>query len=160
MITDPGETPRAIFQQFIELIDHLRDLSFNEQAAEHQKKILGLTLRHLKSLRIVSNMTVSQPEGIPLKLLASRLGMTVPATSLLVENMVTKGLFDRSTNPDDRRSIRIKLSQKGRANFERICASMDKRCDALFSLLSPEEHEAFFGTLSKLYSHVFPTETP
>lgn len=155
-----SETPRAIFQQFIELIDHLRDLSFNEQAAEHQKKILGMTLRQVKSLRIVSNMTTAQPEGIPLKLLASRLGMTVPATSLLVESMVVKGFFDRSTNPDDRRSIRIKLSQKGRVNFERICSSMDKKCDELFSALDGDEHEAFFRTLSKLYTHIFPTQAP
>ncbi len=153
-----GEFPRAIFQQFIEMIDYMRDLSFYEQTAEHQKKLLGMTLRQLKSLRIVSNMTKRQPEGIPLKLLASRLGMTVPATSLLVESMVVKGFFDRSTNPDDRRSIRIRLSEKGRSNFERICSSMDKRCDELFSILDKDEFDAFFATLAKLYKHILPLQ--
>ena len=158
MSTGTGDIPRAIFQQFIEMIDYMRDLSFNEQTAEHQKKMMGMTLRQLKALRIVSNMTIAQPQGIPLKLLASRLGMTVPATSLLVESMVVKGFFDRSTNPDDRRSIRIRLSEKGRANFEQICSSMDKRCDELFSLLTPEEREAFFDTLAKLYRHILPPQ--
>lgn len=158
MSTGTGDIPRAIFQQFIEMIDYMRDLSFNEQTEEHQKKLMGMTLRQLKALRIVSNMTIAQPEGIPLKMLAFRLGMTVPATSLLVESMVVKGFFDRSTNPNDRRSIRIRLSEKGRANFERICASMDTRCEELFALLTSQERDAFFGALSKLYRHILPPQ--
>lgn len=35
--------------------------------------------------------------------------MSIPSTSLLVDSMVKKGLFDRKENPRDRRSLCIRL---------------------------------------------------
>lgn len=155
MANDHTVTPPPVIQQLLELIEHLHEQCFKDQTPDHQKKFMSMTLRQGKALRIISNLTIEKPEGIRLKHLAERMGMTVPATSLLVESMVVKGFFDRSVNPNDRRSIRIKLSQKGWENFERINRGFIKRFNQLFEGISEDERISFSETVQKLYQHQF-----
>lgn len=70
-------------------------------------------MRQAGALVNVEILTRNTPRGIALKTLAQNLQMTVPATSLLVENMVNKGFLERTPNPEDRRAVCIRLSADG-----------------------------------------------
>lgn len=155
MATDRKVTPPPVIHHLLELIEHMHEQCFREQTPDHQKKFMSMTLRQGKALRIISSLTMEKPEGVQLKHLAERMGMTVSATSVLVESMVVKGFFDRSVNPNDRRSVRIKLSQKGRENFERINHGFIKRFDQLFEGLTADERASFSEIVQKLYQHQF-----
>ncbi len=152
MPLSPKESFRALLQQLMDIVENMHEQCFKAQTPEHMKKIMNMTLRQGKALRTISVLTQDKPEGVPLKLLAERMGMTAPATSLLVESMVMRGFFDRLVNPDDRRSVRIKLSEKGRENFERITAAFIEQYDRLFCSLSPDELAAFSSIIRKLYT--------
>ncbi len=130
--------PHVVLRKFFNILDELRRASLKATNAAHEKNLLGLTFRQGSALWQVKTMTEKIPQGIALKTLASRMQMTVPATSLLVESMVEKGLFERTPNPDDRRAVCIRLSEKGMQSCEEVNASLNARIDALFGHVSAE----------------------
>ena len=148
----------TLFIKLEQIIDSLREKSFYSQDKEHQKRFLGLSVRQATALRTISVLTKEQPQGIPLKTLAARLQMTIPAASLLVESMVNKGFFDRSTNPNDRRSICIKLSAKGQKNFKEICTTMDQFTEELILTLPEQDRKDFERIVEQLFQTVFQTK--
>ncbi len=130
--------PHVVLRKFFNVLDELRRASLKATNATQEKKLLGLTFRQGSAMWQVKIMTEKQPQGIALKSLASRMQMTVPATSLLVESMVEKGLFERTPNPDDRRAVCISLSEKGMEICEQVSADLNERIAALFGHISAE----------------------
>lgn len=94
-------------------MDDIRRDSLKKTPQTQQKRVMGLTMRQAGALVNVEILTRNTPKGIALKTLAQNLQMTVPATSLLVENMVNKGFLERTPNPEDRRAVCIRLSADG-----------------------------------------------
>ena len=95
-------------------------------------------------------LTKDCPQGISLKTLAAHLNMTVPATSLLVETMVNKGFFERNPNPEDRRAICIRLSDKGEEVCHNVNARMEAELDRLAVDITEEEMAAFESITNKM----------
>lgn len=113
MSTVQNSASRNIFFTLFQLMDDIRRDSLKKTPQTQQKRVMGLTMRQAGALVNVEILTRNNPRGIALKTLAQNLQMTVPATSLLVENMVNKGFLERTPNPEDRRAVCIKLSSDG-----------------------------------------------
>ncbi|MHA3690350.1 MarR family winged helix-turn-helix transcriptional regulator [Akkermansia sp. AKK6] len=129
--------------------------NLNEVDQNHFQKIMGLSVRQMEALAALNRLMTDRHEGIPLKTLAHHLRMSVPSTSLLVDGMVKKGLFDRKENPRDRRSLCIRLSEEGESKFHQLHNGMKKRLESLFSILPEEDTENFCRTVNILYNHVY-----
>ena len=127
----------------------------NEGAQSHTQKIMGLAVRQMNALGALNRLMTNRQEGIPLKTLAHYLRMSIPSTSLLVDSMVKKGLFDRKENPRDRRSLCIRLSEEGESRFQMLFNGMKEKLDTLFSILSQEDKENFCRIVDTLYNHVY-----
>lgn len=110
----------------------------------------GLTVRQCSAIARVELLTQECPQGISLKMLAHHLQMTVPATSLLVEALVSRGLLERTPNPNDRRAVCIRISEKGRSFFEEVNGLVNKEMDELASVLSEEEMGVISRAADKL----------
>lgn len=113
MSTAHNSASRNIFFTLFQLMDDIRRDSLKKTPQTQQKRVMGLTMRQAGALVNVEILTRNTPRGIALKTLAQNLQMTVPATSLLVENMVNKGFLERTPNPEDRRAVCIRLSADG-----------------------------------------------
>lgn len=140
------KAPHVPIRMLLNVLDDLRRCSIKSTNSPEQKQMLGLTVRQGSAISQVKLLMDEQPEGIALKTLAKYLQMTVPATSLLVEAMVSKGFFERNTNPNDRRAVCIRLSPKGLDLFYQVYSHFHNSIDQLASDLSDEEVE----TLSKI----------
>ena len=116
---------------------------------------MGLSVRQMNALGALNHLMTNRQEGIPLKELAYYLRMSIPSTSLLVDSMVKKGLFDRKENPRDRRSLCIRLSEEGESRFQMLFNGMKEKLDTLFSTLSQEDKENFCRIVDTLYNHVY-----
>ena len=121
----------------------------------HYQKIMGLSVRQMNALGALNHLMTNRQEGIPLKELAYYLRMSIPSTSLLVDSMVKKGLFDRKENPRDRRSLCIRLSEEGESRFQMLFNGMKEKLDTLFNTLSQEDKENFCRIVDTLYNHVY-----
>lgn len=139
------------------VVERLREDCLHAQGEEHVKKVMAMTLRQMKVVVLVSCMTMERPEGIPLKMIAERLKLTLPAASILVEQLVQMGRLERSINPEDRREVRITLSAVGRANFESIRKYMDDAIRELVSDFPPEQLSVFSGVVNKCYEKLYGT---
>lgn len=144
--------PHDVFMKLLNVTDDLRRDSFRQTPAIHLKKMLGLTLRQGSAIGQIRILTKDCPQGIALKTLATHLNMTVPATSLLVETMVNKGFFERTPNPEDRRAICIRLSEKGEELCHDVNARMEAELDRLAAQITVEELAALESIADKMSS--------
>ncbi len=129
--------------EFEEVIRQLKGDTLTEVDDDHYRKIMGLSVQQMRALGTLNRLMTDRTEGIPLKMLAQYMKLSLPAASHLVDSMVKKGLFNRKENPNDRRSICIKLSEEGERNFQFLHRTTQKRVEVLFSCLSAEEQTNF-----------------
>lgn len=136
-------SPHVLFRKILELLDELRRESITAISTSPQRKEHNLTARQGAAISQLHLMIEEEPDGVSLKALSKRLQMTVPATSLLVESMVSKGYMTRSPNPKDRRAVCITLTDKGKKVFDSVYAQFHEEIDRRASKLSREELRIF-----------------
>ncbi|MEU8953188.1 MarR family transcriptional regulator [Streptomyces sp. NPDC048518] len=104
---------------------------------------LGMSFSRIRALRRLTG------DPITLRDLTERLGSDPPYTSVIVDDLVRRGLAERITNPDDRRSKLVHLTEEGRATAARATAILTTPPDALLELPA-EDIEALDRVLAKL----------
>jgi len=82
--------------------------------------------------------------------IASRLGVSLPTASGLVERLVSKGLVERCTCPRDRRAVECSLTPRGREVVERSTALRRSRIEEVLRRLCPEDLEGVVRALEAL----------
>lgn len=142
--------PHNVFADLQSILDEIRRCSLHAMNAGMQKKLQGLSLRQGSAISQLKLLTEEKPQGVALKTLAKRLQMTVPATSLLVETMVGKGFFERTPNPEDRRAVCIRLSEKGWQMFREVYARFYEEIDERAKKLTEEELRTLQSVVQKL----------
>ena len=96
------------------LTDELRDLWLQKLSKGKAREIMDLTVSQQRMLRAIWRMTrLSSPEGVSLRELAEKLGLSSSAVSVMVECMVKRKYIERVTSPEDRRKVLIRISAEG-----------------------------------------------
>ncbi len=67
-----------------------------------------------------------------------------------VDNLAKEGLVERVPSTEDRRSIQVRLTPKGKRLFDEIFIKHAKRVGALTSVLTDKEQEELASLLKKL----------
>ena len=149
-----GMPSRRVWTALIEVCDHLRENAFLAQSAKQTELLLSLTGRQQKILKTVHTLTLSRPEGIPLKELAETLSLSPGTTSEAVENMVRAGTLQRSICASDRRAVRIRLSESGRKIITVGQERLDHLTEVFLQDLSPEEKQQLLQLLERFAGHL------
>lgn len=144
------KSPQLLFRQLLEILDDLRRDSIKALKEADKSTMLGLTVRQGSAISQLKLMLEEKPQGIALKDLAKRMQMTVPATSLLVETLVTKGYTQRTQDPDDRRAVRLTLTERGLSIFENVYAHFHAEVDNRARALTTEEVQALARIVAKM----------
>lgn len=144
------KTPHFIFRRMLDVLDEFRRESIKAINAPSKKKIYGLTVRQGSAISQLRLMLENEPMGVALKDLASRMQMTIPAASIMVDALVTRGYMERTPNPNDRRAVCIRLTDRGNALFDDIYARFHDQIDRRAQVLSEEELEMFTRIVEKL----------
>lgn len=135
LATHPGteapddRTARAarLHDYFAALVRHETDLW---NAVEKRMRGAGvLSLARLEVLRIVE----AAPAGARVQDVATGVGTSIAAASRLLDRLAADGFLERSTDPDDRRSVRSVLSPQGRDAFALADERFDQALDAVLS---------------------------
>lgn len=143
-----------ILRKMMIVLDTIRHESFKALTtgtpSAQLKKVMGMTVRQSAAMARLHLLMKDEPQGIALKILAQHMQMTVPAASLLVETMVNKGFFERNPNPNDRRAVCIRLSEKGNQLISSVSAEYDRRLIQLGAEITQEELQACLNVAEKL----------
>lgn len=95
---------------------------------------MNITMGQMHCQRTIANLgkpTMSQ--------VAEELGLHPSTVTVLVDGLVSHGLVRRTTDPKDRRVVRVSETAKGRKNHERHKAEMRGHVTEMLSGLSDEE---------------------
>ena len=108
----------------------------------------GLSFVQMKALLTVAEDDAE--EASPVKLIAERLGVSVPSTSRAVDVLVKRGLVTRVEDEQDRRLRRVSLTSSGRELSDRIMAARVAGLERFVAGLSAEERRKLDGAIAAL----------
>jgi DNA-binding MarR family transcriptional regulator len=88
----------------------------------------------------------------PLRLseLAGRMGITAPTASRAVDGLVEIGLLERLPDPEDRRAVRIDLTDRGRHDVEERKARVTAALEPAAAALSERDRARLAALLARL----------
>lgn len=104
---------------------------------------LGMSFSRVRALRRLAATPLTLRE------LAERMGTDPPYTTVIVDDLVRRGLAERVANPADRRSKTVHLTEEGRAAAARAIEILTTPPDALLAL-PPEDIQALDRVVAKL----------
>lgn len=116
---------------------------YNEQAAQHNSTMATAYVL----------LNIDYENGTPSTALGPLMGMEPTSLSRILKTMEEKGAILREKNPDDGRSVIIKLTSFGKSMRKISKDSVIQFNDVVRQHLKPEEVETFFkvtSTINKL----------
>ena len=122
-----------------------------ELVAKKLKQLQGQTLKEtrLSPPQFFILSLLWEKEGRPLKELAEMLACTRATVTGIVDTLEKKELVARTPNPEDRRSLLVRLSEKGRS-LKYTTPTLEKTFKNCCSGLEPEEARELSRLLKKL----------
>jgi DNA-binding MarR family transcriptional regulator len=76
----------------------------------------------------------------------------------MVDSLVATGLADRLSDPDDRRVVRVTLTEDGRRLHQAIEAHVAQSIQRIMACLTPEEQDILITLLRKVASSLKESE--
>jgi len=93
---------------------------------------------------------LNAPSGMKMSEISRRMMVTNGNITGITDQLEKEGLVERAKIPRDRRSSLIKLTAKGRRNFNKMAHSHEQWIHALFGNLPETSHNALFEALGDL----------
>lgn len=131
-----AEDRKKIIEKTIESIFAIKHRIMFEMSSYFKE--MGLTHSQMSVLRILQ-----KNEKINIKDIAALLGITSSATTQIVDELVKKDFILRKRNPEDRRTVKLTLSEKSASQFESIKNKGFRELYSLFEALSDDELLAY-----------------
>ena len=97
-----------------------------------------------------------EPKGLKMSELSRRLMVTGGNVTGLTDQLVAEGLVARRGIPGDRRAYNVRLTPKGKRQFEAMAAEHEAWIVALFERLPAHERDALRESLTRLKSALAP----
>jgi len=91
---------------------------------------------------------------INIKELASLLSTTSSAATQLVDGLVNKGFLIRKRNPQDRRALKIELTEKAQKQGEILKNKSFETLASIFNILDDEELSKYYEINNKLLANI------
>lgn len=106
---------------------------------------IGVSEAQGMALHFIANV-----DGLGIRQIADTMRVTSSAATQFVDSLVRAGLLVRETDPDDRRSVRVSLTDEGRNRLEELQRVKLAGIAQVLSFLSDEELRTFRDLLRKI----------
>jgi DNA-binding MarR family transcriptional regulator len=97
-----------------------------------------------------------EPKGLKMSELSRRLMVTGGNVTGLTDQLVAEGLVTRRGIPGDRRACNVRLTPKGKRQFEAMAAEHEAWVVALFERFPAQERDALRESLARLKAALAP----
>ncbi len=94
------------------------------------------------------------PEGLRMTELSRRMMVTGGNVTGIADQLENEGLIVREPDPDDRRSIAVRLTPAGRKLFDRMASAHERWVVEMFGGLSLDDKSKMHERLGKLKQHL------
>src|SRR5215813_5352840 len=131
--------------QQLDPVDGMAQLSFVIQGLlERHASAQDLSMAQVRLLGVLRDRTPTMHD------LARLLGLDKSSTTGLVDRAERRGLVQRAPSATDRRSVRVSLTDDGRALVTQAAARFGAEVTSLLGLLPPADRESLSGLVSRL----------
>jgi DNA-binding MarR family transcriptional regulator len=145
-----GHEGRVVSDDHQSLKVWLRLLSCSTQVETVIRKRLrqeaGITLARFDFLAQLHRY----PDGLRMSVLSKYLMVTGGNVTGLADELEKEGLVARSAEPDDRRSMRVALTRKGRRVFDKLAATHESWVIAMFDGVPKSDMRQLYDLLGQL----------
>lgn len=145
-VSNDKEIINTLLTDTFNSILHIEERSLNNRLME------GLSIAELHTIAAVGLY-----EQNPMKVIASRLGITLATLTVAITKLEKKGFVERLRSEIDRRQVLVKLTTKGRKAYRAHDAFHKKLVDTTLEELTPEEEVVFVRAIAKV-KHFFDDE--
>jgi DNA-binding MarR family transcriptional regulator len=155
---EPSNNPDAVMllQRIIHLRSHFK-LVLPENISELRKKIQNANLsgkgpgiNDASLFYLVGNVFTNHPEPISMGELSRDLEVPLSTATRTMDWMVNNGYAQRLPDPNDRRIVRVELTEAGKAVYLAISTFMLERVKQALSQLAPDERDTLIELLNKV----------
>ena len=143
-------TPMGELLCFLSKYDDIRRSVAKESSAETKQKLRGLTLNQHTAVDKIMQLTQTSPKGVALRDFAKVMRSSPSSASVMVDSLVNRGLLERSQNPTDRRTVCIRLSEKGKKLVTEGHDQVEARIASMLETLTDEERDQLAKIMAKL----------
>jgi DNA-binding MarR family transcriptional regulator len=109
---------------------------------------IGLSGIQYSTLISIAHLGRDEPVGV--KQIADHLGLSGSFATLVVGQLVTIGLVDKATDPDDRRRVRLTVTPKAQDLLAELAPAQRQVNDRLFAPLSTQD----LRTISRIFGEL------
>jgi len=144
-VAEISENPSRPIQQFVTYRLLKTHLALNAQASAVLSKAAGITLGQWRVLAFIGAGDARTSRAI-----AAVSGLDPAQISRSLKTLEADGFIMAERLPEDRRTLALSLTNKGRAAFNTILPIMQARQQHLMDTLSAEERKVILSALEKL----------
>ncbi|MNJ29428.1 transcriptional regulator SlyA [compost metagenome] len=141
-----GDDPVA--QRLIEAIHRFR------RAGLHKMAIDGWNNSEIKMLMCIQRGCAQDERGSSVSSLSSMMEVTSPTITQLIKSLERGGLVTRYNDQEDRRVVRVKLTEKGKAVTKQAKEDVAQRFKNLYEHLGAEKTEQLASLLEQVYDYL------
>lgn len=134
----------AAIDRYLELRPAIRARMEASVPEELRSQFSAVTAHQLRALALLRD------GGLSMRQLAAALGVVGATTSVLADRLVAQGLAVREHDPDDRRVVRLVLTEPGRRVASKYLEAQRRAARALFDRLSEGQIDAWLDVLETL----------
>lgn len=116
-----------------------------------QSPIEGLRPSEIMVLHFIKAKVGSDGPGIKVSELSAILGVTPPTVTQMINGLVADGFVERSTDPTDRRAVRIRLTDKGQRALRKATDAFVDAFRGLAEYLGEEDTAKLAELLAKVF---------
>ncbi|HYL99243.1 MAG TPA: MarR family transcriptional regulator [Blastocatellia bacterium] len=138
-----------------EMLDRFAEALFRLMIVRHQRNLAEaeLTMVQAQVLRLVD-----QRKSLSTGDIAIELGVSAPAVTQLTDRLIRKRLIDRRPAPEDRRSVMVTLSARGKRALFHFNEHRGEIFNAALERLSEPDRQSALEAISKLLMALEPEE--
>ena len=119
----------------------------------HEKKIGGYNPSEFKVLAAIQQGANEKNDEMKVSEISQRLQVTPPTVTQIINILEKDGLVERAVDPEDRRAVKIKLTQAGMEATARAKNRFTETFTGLIDYLGEEESEQLADLLDKVHHY-------
>ena len=132
------------------IVDTLLSDTFNSILRIEERSLKNRLTEGLSIAELHTIVAVGLHEVNSMKVVASRLDVTMATLTAAMNKLERKGFVERSRSEIDRRQVLVQLTSKGRKAFRAQESFHKKMVDSALAALTQEEEELFVSALGKI----------
>lgn len=139
------------FMNLAKVAGYIQNKAWETLSGEDWKIITSLTSRQIKALMTIYMREMEGRPAYTLNELGDALGLKKATASILVSELADLNLVVRTTDAENRRYIRIEMSEAGKRLRDAVITKAQDSIREIYSKLSPEELRQFTAIAEKIY---------